>query len=128
VLFLVACEGPTGPAGTDGTDALVSTTAEPPGSNCANGGTKVQYGIDGDHNGMLDPSDASGTSYVCNGPGTTSLVAPSTEPPGANCPWGGTKLEQGADTNNNGVLDPAEDDAGATACVCAFEPPAAMPP
>ncbi|MBV8757184.1 MAG: OmcA/MtrC family decaheme c-type cytochrome [Deltaproteobacteria bacterium] len=128
LLFVAACEGPTGPAGTTGTTTLVSTSAEPAGANCADGGAKIEAGVDSNGNGVLDASEVTSTSYVCNGPGTTSLVATSVEPPGVNCPWGGTKLEEGVDANNNGVLDANEVNAAATQYVCAFGPPGALSP
>jgi hypothetical protein len=67
--------GPQGMAGTNGTNgtnglnALIKTTAEPAGSNCANGGTKIETGLDTDGNGILDAGEinASQTQYVCNG-------------------------------------------------------------
>jgi hypothetical protein len=67
--------GPQGVAGTNGTNgtnglnALIKTTAEPAGSNCANGGTKIETGLDADGNGTLDAGEvnASQTQYVCNG-------------------------------------------------------------
>lgn len=128
VLLVAACEGPSGPTGGDGSNALVSTSAEPAGTNCANGGTKVEVGIDADDDGVLDADEVRGTSFVCNGPGTISLVFTSPEPPGENCPFGGTKIETGVDVNNNSVLDPSEVNALATAFVCAFGPPGALSP
>jgi OmcA/MtrC family decaheme c-type cytochrome len=130
-LALVACEGPAGAPGTSGTNgsnAVVATTPEPAGSNCANGGTRVDVGVDTNNNGVLDPSEITNTSYVCNGPGTTSLVATVAEPAGANCPFGGTKIETGIDTNNNGVLDPTEIDAAAVTYICASGPSGAISP
>jgi len=67
--------GPTGPqgvAGTNGTNglnALIKTTNEPAGSNCANGGTKIETGLDANSNGVLDASEVntSQTQFVCNG-------------------------------------------------------------
>jgi len=128
---LMACEGPVGPAGTtgsDGSDGLVSTTEEPPGANCANGGTKIEIGIDENANGVLDASEITQTSYVCNNNGTNALVSVSPEPSGTNCPFGGTKIESGLDTNQNDTLDPAEIDAAATTFVCAVAPPGALSP
>lgn len=127
-LCLIACEGPSGPAGGNGSNALVSTSPEAAGANCANGGTKVQVGVDANGNGQLDDSEVTGTSYVCNGPGTTSLVATSAEPAGANCPFGGTRIEEGVDSNNNGVLDAGEVDTAATSYVCTSGPPGALSP
>jgi hypothetical protein len=62
-------QGPAGAAGTNGLNALIKTTTEPAGSNCANGGTKIETGLDANNNGVLDASEvnASQTKYVCNG-------------------------------------------------------------
>jgi hypothetical protein len=61
--------GPQGPAGTNGLNALVKTTTEPAGANCANGGTKIETGLDNNRNGVLDSVEVSigQTKYVCNG-------------------------------------------------------------
>ncbi|MEO8548483.1 MAG: OmcA/MtrC family decaheme c-type cytochrome [Kofleriaceae bacterium] len=126
-MFLFAgCEGPTGPAGAGG-NALTSTTPEPAGAHCANGGTRIDVGLDENTNGTLDESEVTSTSYVCNGNGTNSLVRTTTEAPGSNCPAGGTKIESGLDTNNNGVLDDSEVIATATAYVCNSGPGAISP-
>src|SRR6185503_8868597 len=104
---LAAC---TGDPGRPGPGALVAISAEPAGANCPFGGTKIEVGIDTDGDGALDPSEvtATGTSFVCNGAGKSSLVRTSEEPAGANCPFGGTRIETGLDENNNSTLDPAE--------------------
>jgi hypothetical protein len=62
-------QGIQGVAGTNGLNALIKTTAEPAGSNCTNGGTKIETGLDANSNGTLDASEvnASQTQYVCNG-------------------------------------------------------------
>ena len=64
--------GPQGIAGTNGTNGkntLVNTTVEPAGSNCVNGGTKMEVGLDTNNNGVLEAGEvnASLTKYVCNG-------------------------------------------------------------
>jgi len=61
--------GLTGVAGTNGLNALVNTTTEAAGANCVNGGTKVEYGLDDNNNGILDlvEVEAALTKYVCNG-------------------------------------------------------------
>ena len=62
--------GPAGPPGKDGLNghnSLTITTVEPSGQNCANGGFKVQTGVDSNDNGILDSSEISTTNYVCNG-------------------------------------------------------------
>ncbi len=95
------CNGDTG-AGQNG---LVATTPEPAGTNCPQGGAKVEVGLDANGNGVLDPTEvnAAATTYVCNGP--NGLVATSPEPAGANCVAGGTRVDSGVDANGNGVLD-----------------------
>ena len=93
---IVACTGDQGPPGDS---ALVETIAEPAGANCAFGGTKVAVGLDANGNGTLEPGEIreGGTSYLCNGAGTSSLVRTGPEPVGTNCPFGGTKIETGLD-------------------------------
>jgi hypothetical protein len=61
--------GPQGVAGTNGLNALIKTTIEPSGSNCANGGTKIETGLDANGNGFLEAGEVnvSQTKYVCNG-------------------------------------------------------------
>ena len=129
--LLVACtgsKGPPGDTGDPGATALAETTAEPPGANCANGGLRVAVGIDTNGNGMLDATEVTNTSYVCNGEGTSSLVRTGPEAAGANCPWGGTRIETGLDTDSDGTLDDSEVDAAATSYVCNFGPTGAISP
>lgn len=52
------------------------------------------------------------------GNGASALVRLTTEPAGANCPSGGTRVESGVDANGNGTLDPAEVSATGTSYVC----------
>jgi hypothetical protein len=77
-------QGPQGVSGTNGTNGingidgkntLVNTTAEPTGTNCASGGTKLEYGLDANNNGTLDIGEinASLTKYVCNGSGSAGI-------------------------------------------------------
>ena len=73
--------GAPGPPGTPGKNALSKTSAEPPGANCANGGTKLEVGIDTDGNGTLDAAEVTGTSYICGGSGKNTLVKTSEVPP-----------------------------------------------
>ncbi len=40
--------------------------------------------------------------------GATSLVVTAAEAPGANCAYGGTRIDSGPDANSNGVLDASE--------------------
>ena len=51
------CDGaegphPTGADGQDGSNALFSMTPESTGSNCANGGTRIDVGVDDNSNGV----------------------------------------------------------------------------
>ncbi|MDO7849162.1 hypothetical protein Q5H92_22555, partial [Hymenobacter sp. M29] len=64
-----AALGSSGPgaAGSAGLNALVRTTAEAAGANCATGGTKIETGQDANSNGSLDASEITATRYVCNG-------------------------------------------------------------
>jgi hypothetical protein len=67
--------GVTGPAGTNGLNALIKTTAEPAGVNCANGGTKIETGLDTNANGTLEAGEinSSQTQFVCNGGNTLGV-------------------------------------------------------
>jgi hypothetical protein len=60
-------QGAPGVTGTSGHNSLTSLTPEPAGSNCANGGVKVQTGVDVNDDGVLEPSEVNATQYVCNG-------------------------------------------------------------
>jgi len=67
----IGLTGAVGPQGPIGLTALVKTTAELAGANCATGGTKIETGLDVNNNGVLDIAEvnASQTTYVCNGLG-----------------------------------------------------------
>ena len=124
--FVASLSGPQGPAGIDGQDGkntLVNTTTEPAGANCANGGTKIEVGLDTDGNGVLDNSEVNSslTKYVCNGSsisGINSLINTTIEPSGINCANGGIKIEVGLDGNNNGDLDSNEVQTNKTKYLC----------
>ncbi len=61
-------QGQAGVNGNNGLNALINTTTEPAGVNCANGGTKIETGLDANGNGILDQSEVNTnlTNYVCN--------------------------------------------------------------
>jgi hypothetical protein len=112
-------KGDTGAPGKDGkagATSIVEQTVEPPGPNCADGGTRIASGVDGDGGGSLSDDEIKKVTYVCNGaagPAGTSgrpgmLVTVSPEPAGANCPAGGQRIGVGVDTNGNGRLDDNE--------------------
>ena len=70
VFVFASCEGPEGPIGPmseDGSNSLIRTTLEPIGSNCLNGGFKIEAGSDVNINEVLDDDEVSATSFVCNG-------------------------------------------------------------
>ena len=64
-----ANSGTAGPPGEEGNLTLVNTTTEAAGTNCATGGVKLEFGVDLNRNGTLEPEEiATGlTKYVCNG-------------------------------------------------------------
>ena len=141
-------QGATGPSGTNGTNGLNAgtlTTVEPAGVNCATGGVKLEFGPDVNGNGLLDAGEIvpALTKYICNGAvgaqgpqgaagpagtngsngtngtnGLNALVKTTAEPAGANCTFGGTKVETGIDANSNGILDAVEVIAAQTTYVC----------
>jgi OmcA/MtrC family decaheme c-type cytochrome len=147
---LTACSGQPGTPGTNGQDALVSTTPEPAGTHCAAGGTRIDVGLDANANGALDASEVTSTSYVCNGAdgqdggngtngtngtdgqdgtnGHNTLVNIVAEPAGTNCPFGGQKLESGLDVNDDGTLQPGEVNTAATRYVCNLAPSGTISP
>lgn len=136
LLMFAACTGEdgktgeAGPPGDPGASALTRTAAEPAGENCPFGGVVVEVGTDTNGNGTLDDNEvvAANTSYVCNGEGTSALVATSPEPAGEHCPFGGTQIDTGLDVNNNGTLDASEINPAATSYVCTFGPSGAISP
>jgi hypothetical protein len=95
-------QGETGSAGADGTDGLTSlidTTAEPVGVNCANGGTKVDVGLDANGDDILDPGEIEHTFYACTGEQGLQGLQGETGPQGPAGPEGpeGPQGLQGAE-------------------------------
>jgi hypothetical protein len=75
----VGSQGPAGTNGTNGQNSLVKTTSESVGANCSTGGVKLEYGLDGNSNGILEISEVNSslTKYVCNGAiGATGAQGP----------------------------------------------------
>lgn len=118
--------GDTGAAGANGFSSLVAVAAEPAGANCSAGGSRITAGLDTNRNGVLDTSEVTSTSYACDGAagatgstgaaGATALTAVDTEPAGANCANGGSRIRSGLDANGNGTLDAAEVTGSAYVC------------
>jgi photosystem II stability/assembly factor-like uncharacterized protein len=110
--------GTAGAAGANGETTLVATSTVAAGANCPNGGKQINIGLDTNRNGVLDPSEVTSSSYVCNGAngtngtnganGENSLVTVVPEAAGANCASGGSLVSSGLDTNGDGILDPRE--------------------
>ncbi|MER3318961.1 MAG: hypothetical protein RIB79_11780 [Allomuricauda sp.] len=101
-------DGLNGSDGSDGLNSLVSTAPEQPGSNCTNGGFRLDFGLDVNNDGTLDPEEVTSSQFVCNvdpSNGLTSLINTVIEQPGVNCTNGGYRLDVGLDTNSNGTLD-----------------------
>jgi hypothetical protein len=61
--------------GGNGATSLISTTPEAAGANCANGGVRIDFGIDDDASGTLDAGEVDGSAFVCDGSdgGTTTV-------------------------------------------------------
>jgi len=64
---LIAGVGADGANGTNGLNTLIETSVEPAGANCANGGQKVESGLDTSNDGTLQPGELQATAFVCNG-------------------------------------------------------------
>ncbi|HJL20185.1 MAG TPA: hypothetical protein RMH99_31250, partial [Sandaracinaceae bacterium LLY-WYZ-13_1] len=109
--------GEMGEMGGGGLTSLVSVDSEPPGENCANGGQRVETGVDDDGDGVLAEAEVDSTTYLCEPmEGATSLVAVSTEAPGAECAEGGQRIDAGVDDDDDGTLDPEEVDSTTYVC------------
>ncbi|MEN0063858.1 MAG: putative Ig domain-containing protein [Myxococcota bacterium] len=118
-------DGLNGTDGLDGSSALVRVATEPPGANCAGGGTRVEGGLDVNGNDVLDAGEVTDTSFTCNGEdgtngtdgiGLTSLVDVTPVAPGADCVNGGQRIDVGLDADSNGVLDMGEVSSSTFVC------------
>ncbi len=122
--LLCSCSG--GVSGDDGATTLVFVTDEAPGTNCADGGQRIDVGIDDSDDGVLDEAEIDSTAYVCNGatgdpgdpgdPGAATLVFVTEEAAGANCADGGQRIDAGVDDDADGVLDAEEIDETTYVC------------
>jgi len=129
--------GADGAAGAAGISAIMTTSVEAPGTNCAAGGTVVTYGGDDDADGTLQPTEVEGSVYVCNGEAGAVGAAGADGTDGGPrtvirfdrgsdfgyCPYspsGATDIFVGVDVNGNGILDDAEIDTGLTVCEADF--------
>lgn len=130
-----ACNGATG---ISGMTPLLTTSSEPAGPHCLNGGQKISTGFDDGYgggtagNGQLDALEVRSSAYACNGAagangtagsnGLTPLVVAVAESAGINCTHGGQKINTGFDdgygggTAGNGQLDSPEVRSSAYVC------------
>ncbi len=87
-------------------DELLNISRVSPGNlGCPYGGLWVETGIDGNTDGILDPSEVSGNRAVCSS-SSDPLWRMEVEwaHSGANCPEGGLLVRGGADANSDGNL------------------------
>lgn len=106
------CNGADGADGNNGLNSLMSTSTEDPGSNCDNGGIRVDIGLDNDRSGSLSAGEIMNTFYVCNGANGTNgtdgadgrnlIVTQNTD---VSCPNGGVEFTFGYDDNSDGSVD-----------------------
>ncbi|MEO9484489.1 MAG: hypothetical protein ABJG47_13620 [Ekhidna sp.] len=104
-----------GADGVDGKSPIVTSTTD---VSCSNGGIELTFGYDNDGNGSID--EILETITICNGGngadgsnGFNSIIRTSVS---TSCDNGGTFVEVGIDTNENGMLDPDEVDSAFDIC------------
>ena len=103
---------------------LFPLTHESAGSNCANGGTRIDVGVDDNSNGVFEASEIDQTQYVCDGGSSnnTMLTSISSPPSNMGCDAGGRVISHGLDNGDgggtyaNGVLETGEIDSTTTFC------------
>jgi Tol biopolymer transport system component len=69
-------QGPQGDAGMNGLNTAFRFTSEPAGSNCPNGGTRIEAGLDDNANGALETGEVDATTYLCNASGDPTAAYP----------------------------------------------------
>ena len=92
----------------------LSVSSSPGCSNSS--GVEVSHGLDDDHNGQLDSNETVEVLYYCDVTITSNnttityhaLTSLSMESAGANCTYGGHRIEAGVDNNTNQSLDTGE--------------------
>jgi hypothetical protein len=107
----------------DGRSTATRVLAVDPGPTCEAGGQRIETGIDDDDDRVLDDAEVDTSAVVCQGvdgvDGFTSRVRLVSIPSGIGgsaCPFGGTRIESGPDTNRDGDLDDGEVDAFQSVC------------
>ena len=112
---LVACDSHDKDGDADalpGLSSLVALSDEAAGENCANGGTRIDQGVDANRDGTLGADEIDSTDYVCNGvsgqdgsDATSYITTLTDEPAGDNCEYGGFLVETGPDADRDGAVD-----------------------
>ena len=69
------CNSTDGSPVVDELNTLVRVVSEGAGANCVHGGSRVDKGLDGNGNGVLDAGEVIATNYICH------------SPPAATFPW-----------------------------------------
>ena len=104
---------------------LTSSTTLPVGdAHCPYGGTEIDIGVDTNDDDILETSEITSRSYLCNPACSVNQLLTTTALPlgDAHCPCGGTRVEAGLDNGDgggtacDGVLQPGE--VTATSYVC----------
>jgi ELWxxDGT repeat protein len=120
-------DGSDGQDGSDGSNTAIFITTESDSANCAEGGIRIDAGIDDNGDGILQPSEFDQTQFVCNGfngsaSPDTMLTRISAPPLSMGCTAMGRVVENGLDNGDgggvlqNGVLEDGEVDYVATYC------------
>lgn len=115
------CHGSDGVDGTNGSDGQDVIVISTPATSCANGGSTLQFGHDGNNDGDLsDIEDEILSSItICNGlngtdgsngtNGFNTIISTKAEDPGDNCSNGGIEFTVGLDINANNTIDAGEE-------------------
>ena len=117
-------QGPPGVNGTDGKNVIILTYNESQGSNCYNGGVRIDAGIDDNDDGILQNIEIDTSQYVCDGGSSSLTLLTSYSLPNSNlnCDLGGSVISHGLDNgDNNGIaangqLETGEIDSITTIC------------
>jgi len=105
-----------GEDGKTGLTALTSFIEEEAGENCANGGMKVETGLDKSRDGILNENEIQDTRYICNGESGTDGVDGSDGTDGEKGDKGdpGTDGTDGTDGEKGDKGDPGTDGTDGT--------------
>ena len=120
----IVCHGENGDAGaggqTGGVQSLIRVVSVVAGGDCANGGARIDTGIDTNGDSVLDDEEVTDSVYVCNGLDGVSAPASMVEvvrvEAADGCDGAAIRIESGVDSNGNGLLDEAEVSATETIC------------